>query len=217
MISKPKNLARREIIWGMVIFSFVASAWFIPSLPDVVAIHWSSAGIPDGFAPRAFGAFLLPATALALIALILFLLEHENHRENIRSFAKYLEIFLILLALFFFYLNLIVLTWNMMALPPLSMVLVPPITILLWYGGNLLERSKTANAQVSPADAIKINRHVGFFLKLAALVTTASVLTPDWSVPIIIAVISTVCVYGALFSFHTATRSHHRTLARSNK
>lgn len=49
-----------------VVFSI--AAW--PHLPDVMAIHWGINRRPDGWAPKAFGALVIPAFQLVLLVIL---------------------------------------------------------------------------------------------------------------------------------------------------
>ena len=55
---------------GAVILMFAVSVAVYPWLPDVVPVHFDIRGNADGFASRAFGAFLLPVISVALLALL---------------------------------------------------------------------------------------------------------------------------------------------------
>jgi uncharacterized membrane protein len=44
------------------------AAW--PRLPDTMAIHWGISGRPDGWAPKAFGAFVIPGFQLLLLLIL---------------------------------------------------------------------------------------------------------------------------------------------------
>jgi len=55
---------------GAVILMFAVSVAVYPWLPEVVPIHFDIRGTPDGFASRAFGAFLLPIISVLLLALL---------------------------------------------------------------------------------------------------------------------------------------------------
>ena len=53
-----------HVTLGAAGLALAASAAVYPWLPEAMPVHFDLAGRPDGFAPRAFGAFLLPAFAL---------------------------------------------------------------------------------------------------------------------------------------------------------
>lgn len=52
-----------------VALAWLASVAVYPWLPERVPVHFGLAGQPDGWGPRPLGAFLLPAIALAVLAL----------------------------------------------------------------------------------------------------------------------------------------------------
>ncbi len=53
-----------RVTLGAAGLAVAASALVYPWLPETMPVHFDLAGHPDGFAPRAFGAFVLPAFAL---------------------------------------------------------------------------------------------------------------------------------------------------------
>ncbi len=54
----------RRLGLALVALAFVVTATVFPLLPAVVPIHWGGTGRPNGYAPRAWGAFAMPATVL---------------------------------------------------------------------------------------------------------------------------------------------------------
>lgn len=59
----------RKLSLALIVASYAFTVWMYPRLPERVPIHWGWSGDADGFASRAFGAFLLPGTALLVFAL----------------------------------------------------------------------------------------------------------------------------------------------------
>ena len=55
---------------GAVVLMFAVTVAVYPWLPEVMPIHFDIRGNPDGFASRAFGAFLLPLVSVLLLALL---------------------------------------------------------------------------------------------------------------------------------------------------
>ncbi len=83
------RLPRWAYVGGVLV---VALTWVVTGvvytrLPDPLAVHWGLAGAADGFAPRNWGAWLLPAVLTVLAGLLLGLaplLEPWPH--NLRRF-----------------------------------------------------------------------------------------------------------------------------------
>ncbi len=72
---------------GLVGAAAVGTAYVYDRLPDPMPTHFDAHGVANGFMPRAVGAFLLPATALGLWALLRFggLLLPREWRERLAA------------------------------------------------------------------------------------------------------------------------------------
>lgn len=83
---RPTRGIHLLVIVALVLI-FVVTAVLYGQLPDPMPIHWNAAGVPDDFASRPFGAFLLPSTALAVYLLFLLLPRIDPRRDNYERFA----------------------------------------------------------------------------------------------------------------------------------
>lgn len=72
---------------ALIAVMFVLAALIWPSAPDRIPIHWNAAGEVDGYGGKAEGLLLLPATALGLYLLLLFLPRADPGRANYLQFA----------------------------------------------------------------------------------------------------------------------------------
>jgi uncharacterized membrane protein len=70
-----------------IFLSFLVTALLLPQLPTSVPIHWGPSGQPDNYAPRIWGAFLLPLTSLGVYLLFLVLPSLDPKRANYSKFA----------------------------------------------------------------------------------------------------------------------------------
>ena len=70
----------------LVIAAVVASAILLPRLPDPMPIHWNWRGVPDGWAPTAMGAWLIPTLMLVLIGVFYLLPRLDPMRANYERF-----------------------------------------------------------------------------------------------------------------------------------
>lgn len=71
------------------------SAVFYGKLPDMVATHWGSTGIPDGFTPKAFFAFGLPLVFLALYVVVRLFLDNDPKKRNMSASMRAISIWVI--------------------------------------------------------------------------------------------------------------------------
>ncbi len=65
---------------------FIAAAALWPVAPEKMPVHWNLYGEVDRYGSRAEGLLLIPAIAVGLYALMLFLPRVDPHRENYEKF-----------------------------------------------------------------------------------------------------------------------------------
>lgn len=132
----------RLLALAIIALSFLLSLYFYPWMPEQVASHWNTLGQVDGYMPRAWGAFLLPTVSLALLGLLWLIPLMDPLRRNIERFRGQYERFLLIFVLFFGYLHLLTLLWNVGVQFNLLAVLSPAFGALLYYVGVLTEHAK---------------------------------------------------------------------------
>ncbi|EQD54252.1 membrane protein YvaZ [mine drainage metagenome] len=72
---------RRATLLGsvLVVIAFAFAIWLYPSLPNPVPIHWGPTGLPNGYAPKPWGAFIGPFSLLG-IWIVFWILPHISPR-----------------------------------------------------------------------------------------------------------------------------------------
>ncbi|MCX6773659.1 MAG: SdpI family protein [Candidatus Micrarchaeota archaeon] len=128
------------VIPMIIIVSLLGSFMYYDLLPSVMAIHFDAYGNPDSFVPKERAAFFLPiisAVMFVIFALIPKL--DKNMAESInmqRRYNQFVSIFLLFLA----YLNVAVLSWNLMPLLfNLSKAIVIGFAFLFYFMGLIVE------------------------------------------------------------------------------
>ncbi|WP_337176530.1 DUF1648 domain-containing protein [Paludisphaera sp.] len=96
----------KRLWWGVAIalaaFTWGASAWAYPNLPDSIPIHWNIHGQVDGWGSRA-SVFLMPGVATGLLVLFAFLPALSPKSFEVDSFRPtYLYILAVTVGLFAF-------------------------------------------------------------------------------------------------------------------
>lgn len=81
-----KMLARDWPVMLVLLAMLAASVRVYPLLPEMVPVHWNAAGQVDGYGSRAFGAFMLPALAAGIYAMMLVLPVVDPRRANYSRF-----------------------------------------------------------------------------------------------------------------------------------
>lgn len=161
--------------WGV-------SAYLFPFMPETMISHWGFGGLPDGYADKSIGLFMLPAIA-SVIGLVFWMIRSAKSVFPFRSaFDRFIAVFL----LFFFYVHSFMLLWNLGSEVPV----VPYLTSLfgiLWYAiGALLSKSqpnpwigiRTPWTFENPRVWEKTNRAAGFSFRLCALFSFATAVLP---------------------------------------
>jgi len=88
----------RTIVWVtsiICLLPFVYSALAYTSLPERIAIHWNSAGVPDNWAHKAVAAFGLPFLFLAINLYSKMRLLNDPRREGQSQAIRQISIWLI--------------------------------------------------------------------------------------------------------------------------
>jgi uncharacterized membrane protein len=126
----------------LVLVSFVVGAYAYTLLPDTVASHWGISGEANGYMPKLFGAFLLPAILALLLVLLLVIPKIDPLRANIETFKAYYFRFVVVIMAFMFLVFVQTVLWNLGT--QINFNLTMPVLLggLFFYVGILLEKSK---------------------------------------------------------------------------
>lgn len=78
-----KNINLSVILTSLIcLIPFVLSVIFYKELPDLVATHWNSSGVPDGYSSKMFAAFALPTILFVLNIITNFAIEKDPNSKN---------------------------------------------------------------------------------------------------------------------------------------
>jgi uncharacterized membrane protein len=125
-------------IAAMIVFTIVV----YPRLPEQLPLHWNLQGDIDGFGPRSWGAWLLPALALVVLGFMRLLPRLDPRRENYDKFGPTYDLVIDALVTFLAVLHVIVLGaalgW------PIAVTRVMPVVMGLLFivFGNVLPRAR---------------------------------------------------------------------------
>ncbi|HBP66587.1 MAG TPA: hypothetical protein DD730_20580 [Desulfosporosinus sp.] len=101
-MSKISNVFKQDwLILIIILMGFALGAYFYPSLPDKVPIHWGLNGEVNGYGSKLFGAFGLPAISLATYLLYLVIPYIDPKRKNYEDFKSTYQFLKYLIIIFF--------------------------------------------------------------------------------------------------------------------
>jgi len=110
-------------------------------LPQQVASHWNAQGQVNGYSGRLSGLVILPALAIGIGLLLLFIPEIDPLKANIQLFRSEYNGFIAVFALFLFYLHILTVAINLGLAISLNQLMFPAIGFLIFYMGLLLGKA----------------------------------------------------------------------------
>ncbi|OLN31152.1 SdpI family protein [Desulfosporosinus metallidurans] len=134
------TLKKDWLIIILIILGFALGAYFYPSLPDRVPIHWNARGEINGYGSKLFGAFGLPLINLGMYLMFLALPYIDPKRKNYASFKSTYQFQKYLLMVFFLGLEvftLLISTGVVVNRPIFIQIMISLLFILL---GNVMGR-----------------------------------------------------------------------------
>ena len=126
----------------IIIVSFVIAFILYPQMPENMASHWGLNGEVNGYMPKFWGLFIMPILSLGMFFLFLLIPKLDPKEKNIRKFQKYYNVFIFVIFLFLFYLNLLTIFWNLNYRFNFITAIVPPFAILFFFVGLLLKNTR---------------------------------------------------------------------------
>ena len=130
------------IMYALVLLFFFIGVFLYSQMPDKMASHWNIQGQVDSYMPKFWGLFLLPFVSLGLSLLFLAIPKIDPLKGNIEKFRNYYDHFAVLIILFFLYIYLLTVFWNLGFRFRLLQFMIPAIGFLFYYAGILTENAK---------------------------------------------------------------------------
>ena len=132
----------RAIIAGILILTFATAIVAYPYLPDQLASHWGASGQVNGYLPKIWGLFIIPAISAALALLFLLIPRIDPLRKNIAKFMDAFEQFVIIILTFLLYISLVTILWNTGIRFSIGQVLSPGLGAVFYACGILIGKAK---------------------------------------------------------------------------
>ncbi len=130
------------IILLIILASFAVGAYFYPRMPETVASHWNIDGDVDGYMSKFWGLFLMPIISLAMFFFFILIPKMDPLKANIEKFRNYFDNFIVAILLFFLYVHLLTVAWNLGARFNMIQFMSPAFGLLFYCSGVLIENAK---------------------------------------------------------------------------
>jgi uncharacterized membrane protein len=197
------------IILGIILVSFIIGGYFYQQMPAQIASHWNEGGEVNGYMPKFWGVFLMPIISVILFLMFLIIPKIDPLKENLKKFRKYFDGFIIILMLFFLYIYILTIFWNLGSRFNMTLFMLPAMSILFYYCGILIENSKqnwfigirTPWTLSSEKIWEKTHKLGGKLFKAAAVISLLGIIIPDYAFLIFIVIISFAGLYPVIYSY----------------
>jgi uncharacterized membrane protein len=133
---------KKKLVFIIITLCFVVGFYFYNLMPEQMASHWDAQGQVNGYVSKDFGVFFFPVLLLILSLFLLYIPNIDPLKKNIEKFRDDYEMFVVWFTVFFFYVYILTLLWNLGIVFNMNMVLMPAFAVLFYYMGVLLEKAK---------------------------------------------------------------------------
>ena len=131
------------IVLILIAASLLAGVLLWNQLPDPMPSHWNANDQVDGYMSRAWGVFMIPLMALAMLALFMIIPSIDPLKANIAQFRDTFNLFITIIITFVFYVYALTIVWSLGVQSfKMSAALLPFIGILFIFIGYLLRKAK---------------------------------------------------------------------------
>ncbi|MCW4033386.1 MAG: SdpI family protein [Candidatus Bathyarchaeota archaeon] len=198
-----------SIILLLILVSFVLGIFYYPKMPDKMASHWNELGQVDGYMTKFWGLFLMPFVSISLLLLFIIIPKIDPLKVNIEKFRGYYNRFMVLLIVFFSYIHLLTIAWNLGFRFNLLQFLIPALAFLFYYTGILVENAKRnwfvgirtpctlSNEKVWD----KTHKIGGKLFKITGIIALLGIFFVDYAIFFIIIPVLGVAVYSIIYSY----------------
>lgn len=130
-------------IISIIILSFVIGIYAYQNIEaDKVSSHWDSNGEVNGYMSKFWGIFLSPLILLGIYLLFLIIPKIDPLKNNIKKFRGYYDLFILIIALFLFYIFILTIITNLGYSFNMTMALMPAMGALFFYIGIIMKKLK---------------------------------------------------------------------------
>jgi len=135
------NMAKAATL-STVLLSFALALLLYPLMPERMASHWNAAGDVNGYMPREWGLFLMPALSILLFLLFLAIPRIDPLKANVAQFRGYFDGFVLAIEAFLLYIYVLTLAWSFGCRFNMVQMMAIPFGALFFCAGILIGHAK---------------------------------------------------------------------------
>jgi len=135
---------KQVLIWLLIlcVAVVVVGLALSPQFPEQMAVHWNEKGEADGYGSRFMGIWFLPLITIGLSLLLVGIPQIDPLKKNIEKFRSEYNLFILLFVVFFVYLQVITLLFNLGWQFNLLALLTPAFGGFFYYIGVMMGKAK---------------------------------------------------------------------------
>jgi len=214
--------AKFPIIVAALLVQIALAAYFYPSLPDAVVSHWNAAGVPNGYAPKFVGLFLVPAMTAALMLLFEAIPVIDPMAANIRRFRKQYDTFVAILAVFMLAVQADIVLWNIGVFISPNVVLPIGLGAMFYYFGIMFEAVKrnwfigirTPWTLSSERVWNETHKAAATLFKISGVIAMAGALVPQYALYFVLVPVFAIVAFSFVYSYMRYAREEKRRRPR---
>lgn len=132
------------LIWSVIlcVAVVVVGLALSPQFPEQMAVHWNEKGEADGYGSRFMGIWFLPLITIGLSLLLVGIPQIDPLKKNIEKFRSEYNLFILLFVVFFVYMQVITLLFNLGWQFNLLALLTPAFGGFFYYIGVMMGKAK---------------------------------------------------------------------------
>jgi len=195
----------------VIVFAmFAVGGALYSQMQSIVATHWNGAGEVNGTMSKFWGVFFIPLLILGLTGLFLAIPNIDPLRSNIQKFKNYYYGFIVVFLVYFFYIYVLSLYWNLNSHFNMTRMLMPAMGALFLTIGFLMLKAKRnffigiRTPWTLSSDEVWDRTHkLGGKLFIAVGIITAvlTVLTFDTAIWVMLGLILAVALFTIVYSY----------------
>jgi len=199
----------RPAIALVLILTVAITVISFPHMPDPVPSHWNAAGTVDGYLPKFWGLVLVPSFMIGIFALFAVLPRIDPRKNNYLKFQDFYEGFILVFAVFFFFIQLQILLWGL-GIQVSPNVMIPLLAGALFvYIGFFMEHAEPnwfvgiRTPWTLSSDSVwkKTHQKGATLFKLAGLVSMIGILAGIYAWLFILVPALAVAAYTVVYSY----------------
>ncbi|WP_440766907.1 SdpI family protein [Natronorubrum sp. DTA7] len=209
---KPAH--RLAIAGGIAVLAALLSSFVGDSVPEQLVTNWDAAGEPSGTMPKEQALWLPPALMAVLIGLFAVLPRIDPLRENIATFRRYYDWFVVVLTAFLFLVHAGILAFNLGYEFHFVHLLLAGVALLFYYTGVILTKSKRnwfigiRTPWTLSSDEVwdRTNKLGGRLFKFTAILALVGLLFGEWAIYFLLVPALLTAVVTVVYSYYLYER-----------